>query len=61
VHEDFLAAGLALQVVLGQRRPFVGADVLLGGQHDPPVETLLAQRLRGLRAGQAAAGDDKRA
>jgi len=59
VHEDRVAAGLALQVLLGQRRPLIRPDLLLGGQHDPAVETLLAQCLRGLSAGQAAAGDDE--
>jgi hypothetical protein len=60
VHEDGVALGLALQVALGQRRPLVGPDVLLGGEHDPAVETLPAQRFGGLGAGPAAAGDDDR-
>ena len=34
------------------------APVAFPDQHDPPVEALAAQRLRGLGAGQATAGDD---
>ena len=47
VDVDRLAFGLALQVVLGQRRPLVRPDVfLVAAQHDPAAEPLLAQRLR---------------
>ena len=57
---DRVAFGLARQVVLGQRRPLVGPFVLVADQHDRAVESLGAQRLRGLGPGQARSGDNKR-
>ena len=59
VDEDAVAVGLALQVVLGQRRPLVGTVGSVTDQDDPAVEALLAQGLRGHGAGQAAADDDE--
>ena len=58
VDVDLLAAGLAAQVVLGQRRPLVGALVLGADQHEAAVEALGAQGLGGLGAGEAGADDD---
>ena len=59
VDVDLLAAGLAAQVVLGQRRPLVRALVLGADQQQAPVEALCAQGLGGLGAGQAGADDDE--
>ena len=51
--------GLAPQVVLGERRAFVGALWLVADQHQAPVKSLLAEGLGRLRAGQAGADDYK--
>ena len=58
VHVRGLPAGLTAQVLLGQRRPLVGALVLGADQQDAPFEAIAAQRLGGLGAGQAGADDD---
>jgi hypothetical protein len=58
VDVDLLATDLAAQVILRQRRALVGPLALGSDEDDPPVETLLAKRLGGLRAGQAGADDD---
>jgi hypothetical protein len=60
MHEELLALGPALQVVLRQRRPFVRTLLLLAEEQDPPVVTAVSQRLRGLRSGQARSHDDER-
>ena len=48
---------LACQVLLRQRRAFVGQMLLGGKQHDVTVEILVAQCFCGLGAGEAAADD----
>ena len=58
VDDGVVELGLAGEVALRQRRPLVGQLVLGGEQGDRPVVPLLAQRLGGLGAGQAAADDD---
>jgi hypothetical protein len=58
VDVDLLAADLAAQIVLGERRALVWPLVLGADKHDPPVEPLLPERLGGLRAGQAGSDDD---
>jgi len=50
---------LARQVLLGQRRTFVGEMLLCGKQHDATVEILVAQCFCGLGTGEAAADDGK--
>ena len=52
--EDAVAVGVALEVVLGQGRAFVGTVRLVAEQGDPPVEAFLAQGLRrdGARPGR---------
>ena len=60
VHVDLLAPHLAAQVVLRQRRALVGALLLRPHQHNAPLEALLAERLGGLRAGEARADDHVR-
>ena len=60
VDVDLVAAGLAAEVVLGERRPLVGPLLLGADQHHAPVEALLAQRLGGLGAGKARSGDHER-
>ena len=60
VDEDLVAAGLAAQVVLGQRRALVGTVELGADEHDAPVEALGPQGLGGLGAGQAGADDQER-
>ena len=60
VDVDLLAADLATQVLLGQRRALVGPLVLGPDQHHAPVEALVAQGLGRLRAGQARADDHER-
>ena len=57
VDVDLLAPDLPAQVVLGQRRPLVGALGLGADQHHAPVEALRAQRLGGLRTGETRADD----
>jgi hypothetical protein len=52
---DGLALDLAAQVVLGQRRPFVGALELGPDQDQPPVEAFGPKGLGGLGAGEAGA------
>lgn len=56
---DLLEPSLATQILLGQRRTQIRALGLGTNQHHPPLEALLAQRLRGLGAGQARASDDE--
>jgi uncharacterized protein (DUF2249 family) len=57
MYEDRLPVGLALQVVVRQRWPLVGPDVLVADQRQRPVVATLSQGLRGFRAGQACAHD----
>jgi hypothetical protein len=45
VHEDAVVVGVALEVVLGQGRAFVGTVRLSSEQGDPPVEAFLAKGL----------------
>jgi len=59
VDVDLLQLGFALQVVLGQRGPVVGAFVFFPEEDDPAVERLLAERFGGLGASQARPDDDK--
>ena len=58
--ERLLPWGLPAQVVLGQRRALVGSLGLCADQHQPAVEALIAQRLRGAGAGEAGADDHER-
>ena len=60
MHERLVEFGLALQVVLGQRRPLVGQVGLGAEERDAAGEALVAQRLDGLGAGQAGSDDDER-
>ena len=58
--DERLLVGLAPQVVLRQRRPLVRPRRLRSDQHYSPIESLCAQGLGGLCAGEACANDDKR-
>jgi hypothetical protein len=57
VDVDLLAPDLPAQVVLGQRRPLVGALGLGADQHQAAVEALGTQCLGGLRSGETRADD----
>jgi hypothetical protein len=57
---DGLALDFAAQVLLGQRRPFVGALVLGPYQDQAPLEAFGPQGLGGLCAGEAGADDQER-
>jgi hypothetical protein len=57
VHEDAVAAGLAGEVLLGQRRAFVGPVFLVADERELPVEALLAQRFGCLGTGQSGTHD----
>jgi hypothetical protein len=50
---------LTSQVRLCERRPLVREDGLLAKKHDPTVEALVTERLRGRGSGLAAADDHK--
>jgi hypothetical protein len=60
VYVDDVALGLALQIVLGQGRPFIWALALVAHEEDLSVEAFVAQPLGRLGAGQAGAQDHKR-
>ena len=60
VHAGDLAALLAAQVLLRQRRALIRAVTLRAEQHDAAVEALLAQRLGRLGARHASAHDHER-
>ena len=57
VHVGLVARRLAAQVILRQRRSFVGTLLLGADEQHAAVEPLLAEGLGGLRAGQAGADD----
>src|SRR5207248_8098495 len=59
VEIDLWAGRGAAQVVLGQRRTFVGPFGFLADEHDAAVETFSAERLGGIGAGQAGTDDDE--
>ncbi len=49
---------LAPEICLGQLRAFVGPLGLLTDEDDPAIETILAERGRGTRPGEARTDDD---
>ena len=59
-HHDLLERVLAAQVLLRQRRPLVGRQLLRADQDDPAVEPLGAERRDGGGPAQARADDDER-
>ena len=58
VDDRLLERGLALQVVLRQRRTLVGQVGLVGDEIEPARIALITQRLDGLGGGQATTDDD---